>query len=638
MIEGVGIVDAAGNIVHLNPAARSLLGICGSREIPKHIYELLDLVDFARSSGRGLSHEECPLLRSARGETISHLEMTIRIRATGESKIISYCSAPIRDERDAVTHAVINLHDISGRKRAELSLAQSEQQLRVILENAELGTWTYDPVRRTFTASARTKAMHGLDPEARMNSDDLLAAIYADDRDTFSILFAGQPEEGQPLRAEVRTVWPDQSVHWVAYAGRYVGEPPCGTGQWLGVVRDITLAKHAEDEMTRSERCFRAVAAAVPDVLMSTPGDGTCDYINLRGAEYTGLPINALLGAGWQTVLHPEDRERLEPAVFDAMSGEHSFLQEARIRMATGVYCWFRIHFVPVREADGSVRKWIGAATNVDDLKRLGEQLQRKTRELEALNTRLRESNLDLEQFAATIAHDLQSPLNAIALCCEEVTQVSAARPDAVYLEPFDFIASCVTRMRTLIHSVLDYALMEPTGPVALEKVDCGAVLARTLRVLSSEIRTTDSVVTFDPLPTIQANAAHVEQVFENLISNAIKYRKPNTPARIHVSAVSREDAWEFSVSDNGIGLEGADPSRIFRLFERIKPRPGQEGFGIGLAICQRAIERHGGRIWVRSEPGQGSTFFFTIPSGGRALHFGNSAMRPLKGLPRLAG
>src|SRR5262249_5648989 len=172
-----------------------------------------------------------------------------------------------------------------------------------------------------------------------------------------------------------------------------------------------------------------------------------------------------------------------------------------------------------------------------------------------------------------------------------------------------------VTRMQNLINDLLAYSRVRTKGK-EFQPTDCEAVLANTMVDLRAAIEESGAVVSHDRLPTVAADASQMAQIFQNLVGNAIKFRGERPP-RVHVSAGQKSSEWLFSVRDNGIGIESEYGSRIFLIFQRLHSRADYPGTGIGLAICKRIVERHGGRIWVESQPGQGATFFFTIPAEG---------------------
>jgi signal transduction histidine kinase/FixJ family two-component response regulator len=222
-------------------------------------------------------------------------------------------------------------------------------------------------------------------------------------------------------------------------------------------------------------------------------------------------------------------------------------------------------------------------------------------------------ANQDLEQFAYSASHDLQEPLRTVKIYGELLAQQLGDKLEGDTRDFLDFISSGATRMEMLVRDLLAYTqagqLDRPATPE-----DAGAALARALANLDGAIRASGAQVSSGPLPSLRVRATQLQQLFQNLVGNAVKYRRPETPPVINVAAQREGENWLFSVSDNGLGIEAPYKERIFGLFKRLHTGDEYSGTGIGLAICQRIVERYHGRIWVESEPGKGSTFKFTLP------------------------
>ena len=241
----------------------------------------------------------------------------------------------------------------------------------------------------------------------------------------------------------------------------------------------------------------------------------------------------------------------------------------------------------------------------------LEQKVEERTEEL----TRLTRSNADLAQFAYIASHDLQEPLRMVTSYLQLIEQRYKDKLDADGTEFISYAVDGAKRMQTMINDLLTFSRVGTRGK-PLEPTDCEVILDHTLANLQIAIENSQTIITHAPLPTVMADDTQMVQLFQNLIGNAIKFRRQE-PLRVHISAQAKEREWVFSVRDNGIGMEPQYAERIFVIFQRLHSKEEYPGTGIGLAVCKRVVERHGGEIWVESQPGQGSTFYFTIPIKG---------------------
>jgi|GEM_PF-2832677 len=251
----------------------------------------------------------------------------------------------------------------------------------------------------------------------------------------------------------------------------------------------------------------------------------------------------------------------------------------------------------------------------------LEELVRERTGALQLANDRLKQasealtrSNAELEQFAYAASHDLREPLRTIINFVQLLQERLKSKLDATDERYMGFITDATKRMDTLIQDLLQYARLE-TRAQPFQPVNCNTVLQLVKENLRTTIEETRAEITHDhPLPIVRGDITQLTQLFQNLIGNGIKFRRPEEPPRLHIGATKQNEEWIFSVHDNGIGIDPQYFQRIFVIFERLHPQDKYPGTGIGLAICRKIVERHGGRIWVESEPGKGSTFFFTLP------------------------
>jgi signal transduction histidine kinase len=249
---------------------------------------------------------------------------------------------------------------------------------------------------------------------------------------------------------------------------------------------------------------------------------------------------------------------------------------------------------------------------SIKSINKVDAERQQTKEDLKSMVEALKHSNYELEQFAYITSHDLQEPLRTIASFTQLIEMRYKGRLDSDADEYIDFIVSAAVRMKEMIKGLLDYSRIDTQGgefkPTDLEKV-----LNVALSNLNAAIKENNAEITHDPLPTVKVDERQFIQLFQNLISNAIKFRKKDEPPKIHIRAAKEDDKYVFSISDKGIGMEIQYTNHIFEIFKRLHTIGEYEGTGIGLAIVKRIIDRHGGHIWFESEPGVGSTFYFTL-------------------------
>jgi light-regulated signal transduction histidine kinase (bacteriophytochrome) len=257
----------------------------------------------------------------------------------------------------------------------------------------------------------------------------------------------------------------------------------------------------------------------------------------------------------------------------------------------------------PVETGDG--RLVLSTVRDITERKRMEAELAQRAAELAR-------SNADLEQFAYAASHDLQEPLRMVASFTQLLARRYQGRLDTDADDFIGFAVDGAKRMQILINDLLTYSRVGSRGE-PLAPTDCNVILSECLVDLRVAVEESGAVITSDPLPTVMADGVQLRQVFQNLIANAIKFRGEAAPG-IHISAAGTGADWEFSIRDNGMGIAPEHADRIFALFQRLHQRTRYPGTGIGLAIAKKIVERHGGRIWLESQPGSGATFHFTVP------------------------
>jgi light-regulated signal transduction histidine kinase (bacteriophytochrome) len=290
------------------------------------------------------------------------------------------------------------------------------------------------------------------------------------------------------------------------------------------------------------------------------------------------------------------------------LAGESPYFHlEKRYIHQEGYIVWVLLSVALVCDAQNQPLYAVVQAQNITQHKRARQELARRVSELA-------HSNAELEQFAYVASHDLQEPLRKIASYTELLARRYQGKIDPGADKFIGYIVDGANRMQQLINDLLTYSRVGRTTDLTMENVELGQIMEGIFNDLARTIRDSQAEITCDELPVVLGHPRHIAQLLQNMITNAIKFRG-DAPPRVHISAERRADAWVIAVRDNGIGIAPEYAERIFVVFQRLHTRTEYPGTGIGLAICKKIVERHGGQIWVEAQPGQGSTFFFTLPA-----------------------
>jgi PAS domain S-box-containing protein len=377
----------------------------------------------------------------------------------------------------------------------------------------------------------------------------------------------------------------------------------------VGTVQDITARKEAEATVAASEARFRTLIDHAPDAIVTLDIEtGKFIDANPRACELYGLPREVLLTKNpveLSPPLQPDGRPSAESAaqkIEAALAGRTSTFRWDHVRPdGTIVPCEIRLVRLP-SEDHPLIR---GSITDITDRLRAEEALKTRSAELER-------SNKELERFAYVASHDLQEPLRMVTSFTQLLAKRYAGKLGTDADEFIGFAVDGAKRMQMLIDDLLTYSRAGKL-PVKLARFPADSALDTALSNLQSGIESSRAAITRDPLPTITADQTQLVQLFQNLIGNALKFRREE-PLAVHISARADNGHWVFCVQDNGIGIDSRHIGRLFVMFQRLHPRHEYPGSGIGLAVCKMIVERIGGRIWVESIPGQGSSFRFSVP------------------------
>jgi PAS domain S-box-containing protein len=504
---------------------------------------------------------------------------------------------------------IICVRDITDERRAQAAVRERERDLLSVLNNVPDVISRYSRDGRFIFTSAAVLRHTGYPPEHFASKTHAELGFPEDICGLFDESLARIFESGRSEKISFAFTGPNGLRQYEA-----IGAPEFGDDgsvlHVLTITHDVTDRVRAEEELRRSEERQRLAVEAGRvglwhwDIAANRVewSDLIYDIHGLGPGDFDGTV------EGFAALVHPEDQEDVSRALSAALSGRSDYHAEFRTVRPDGSIRWIYTNARVVFENGQPVRMF-GSMLDLTESKQAAEALARANQEL-------RRANEDLNQFAFSASHDLREPLRMILLYSQLLKRTYGAQLDGEANKYIDYAADGARRLESLLRDLLEYTDALGAGsPILAESVDMNEALTAALSNLQVAIHESGAVVRRADLPVISWRKSHAIQVLQNLIGNAVKYRRPECRPQIDVAAERHAKSWQFSVSDNGIGVDPQYHERIFGIFRRLHPAHQYEGTGIGLAICQKVVERNGGRIWLESEPGRGSTFYFTCPA-----------------------
>lgn len=562
-------------------------------------------------------------------EEVQFLDFRL-LTAAGENRWIGHICQPVYSDAGEWLGRRSSNRDITAQKQAKEALQESEARYRAMMQafdgliyicsqDYRIEFMNEHLIQRTgydATGQFCYSSLHGIEEICPWCMND-------------------QVFEGQTVRWEVQSP-KDQRWYYVVNTPFYHAD---GRISKQAMILDITERKQAEEALKKSEAHYRMLFEDSPISLWEedfSEVKAYIDHLRTKGVtDFSGYfdqhPEAIQTCADLVKIVHinkatlqlykaksqeefyqglnkffTQESYQLFKEELLAISEGRTVLQRETVSLTlTGEKIYSDLRWVVVPGYERTLSKVLVSIVNITERKLAEDQLKRTMSDLER-------SNADLEQFAYAASHDLQQPLLMVDCYGQLLMKRYKGKLGADADELLDGIIDGITRMQTLITDLLEYSrLHRPDSDT--QWTDCGEILAKSLHNLRALIEQHQVVITFTTLPTVNVNSSQFVRLFQNLVSNAIKFRREIQPV-IHISAQQREKEWLFAVQDNGIGIASHNAQRIFVIFERLHSREQYPGTGIGLAMCKKIVEQHGGRIWVESELEQGATFYFTVP------------------------
>jgi PAS domain S-box-containing protein len=602
--EGILVYDRSLNVVAGNLAAERVIGLPLSELVGKPGFT--SQLPCLNENGTPLQPDERPTRITVRsGQPLNGQVLGIR-RPDGSVTWISVNTGFMRRAGEADYYGIVStVADITARKAAEAALRESEERFRLTFELAGSGIAHVDMDGRFLRVNPSLCDLLGY-AEPELIGRSVKEVSHPDDRDRTDVerdrMRAGLTRS---FEMEKRYVRKDGRVVWVDLTATVVRDLHGRPVHDIAIFDDITERKKLDDALRDKTEVLQLGQSAAHMIILDY--DVRRDHMEWSDSpEWLRGPLPA---SGHYPVfkdqVHAEDRARFVEARAHSIATLKPASVEFRVVRTDGRVLWVLARQKVMPGESGTAARMLVAMIDITERKEAEAELRRAHDELAR-------SNAELEQFAYVASHDLQEPLRMVSSYTQLLGRRYGDRLDGDAQEFMGYIVDGATRMKQLIEDLLAYSRVGTRGR-EMKRMPVDAALRRALLNLRGAVEEAGASVSYDNLPEVTGDEMQLAQLFQNLIGNALKFRSASVP-RIHVSCVQKEREHEFAVRDNGIGIDPQYFERIFMVFQRLHTKAEYPGTGIGLAICKKVVERHGGRLWVDSRPGEGATFHFTLP------------------------
>jgi two-component system sensor kinase FixL len=496
--------------------------------------------------------------------------------------------------------------NITEQKAAENNAVEalrvSEERYDLTVRSMSIGVWDWNIVTNELYWSKKLLDIMGIDDqEFKPHYDEFSSRLHPEDKEATEKMLFDHLKKLGPFDTEYRLRRNNGEYAWIHALGQAQWNTNDEPTRMAGSVNDVSERKEAEKQMA----LLASIVQSSEDAIISKTLDSVIVSWNKAAETLFGYAAADIIGKHTNLII-PPDRQDEELMILHEMKLGKPIRHMETIRMRKDGSCIdVALTISPVSDVTGKI---IGISKIVHDM----SDHKKAERERESLIAKLAESNTELERFAYIASHDMQEPLRMVKNFSRLIAEEYTDKLNDEGKEYIDIVTTGAERMQAMVDDLLEYARM---GSNNIQRVWVNAAeeMNHVIENLSPLIKECNAAITYDDLPTFKGNPVQFMRLLQNLIGNGLKYQKQGNAPKIHIAVQNKGEHWCFSVQDNGIGIDEEFVSQVFEPFKRLHSWDEYKGTGIGLAVCRKIVENHGGKIWVTSLPGEGSVFYFTL-------------------------
>ncbi|HMS82773.1 MAG TPA: PAS domain S-box protein [Nitrospira sp.] len=591
-----------GVILTWNQRAERLFGYASGEIVGRQVEVLVP--EELREEEHKLRH------RTLSGTIVEQFE-TQRLHKTGRLIDVSVNMSPIKDETGAIVATAQTMRDITLRKQAELALQKTERFNRALFQSSPDCVKVLGPSGELLDMNTPGMCAMEIEELERLKGQHWEQFWPAEARATIQSTL-NQCRSGEPASFRGFCPTAQGSPRWWDVTATLVQD---GSGRILVVSRDVTHQRRAEETLRASEDRFRTLTTNIPQLVWSCRPDGTCEYMSEQWLSFTGTRLDENLGHGWLSLIHPEDAPMVNQVWNEAVASRNQYAAEYRLRAADGSYHWHLARGTPQQDEQGNIIRWFGTTTNISDQKETEAALEQLNTLLESKSEALAAVNKELEAFSYSVSHDLRAPLRTMTGFAQALLEDYGEKLEPEAARYLRIISNGATQMGRLVDDLLSFSRLS-RQPLTMGTISIGGLVKEVREDLAAD--QVDRTIEWDvaDLPVCQGDRTTIKLVLANLLGNALKYSRTREIAKIQIGWQAddqRPGHCQIFCKDNGVGFDMQYADKLYAVFQRLHRAEEFEGTGVGLAIVERIVHRHGGRVWADARPNEGATFWFTL-------------------------